>query len=205
MKFAYHQSSLAFLYYCITLLLVLITTSFAMTSKDSWIDGIQMEPYTPPGEDESSPMIETNASLQIPAGIVWKDDKDQEHSLNLSTCVYLNTAETTLQWKALQKSDVLMKKLSKQDSQHGSLPIGTCQIHLGGTAIHLDLIAPLQVVEHDDDDDKSCELVLGSDFIKHYNIQVDLPNHQLVVPEGESCVTIPFIQPRGEIVEKTDE
>ncbi len=161
----------------------------------SWTDGLQMEAYTPPeGDDESAQLF---SSLQIPAGIVWKDKNDETSSLNLSTCLDPKNAGTTLQWKAVQKSEYLMQHLVKDSAaSRGTLPVGSCQIHLGGTAMHLDLVTPIQVV---DDADEKFELKLGTEFVKHYNMETDLENHQLKVPQGESCVTIPMIQPRGNV------
>jgi hypothetical protein len=165
--------------------------------SSSWTDGLQMEAYTPPEEDEGD--NEQFSSLQIPAGIVWKDKSDETSSLNLSTCLDPKNAETVLQWKAVQKSDYLLKQLVKDStSSKGTLPVGSCQIHLGGTALQLDLVTPIQVVD-DDADDGTFDLKLGTKFVKHYNMEADLEHHQVKVPQGETCVTIPMIQPRGNV------
>ncbi|GAX09653.1 hypothetical protein FisN_19Lh118 [Fistulifera solaris] len=201
------QSLLAFLSF---LFICIYPTTFAMTEQqpNSWTDGLQMEAYTPPeeGDDEESSSSSLQfSSLQIPAGIVWKDKNDKPSSLNLATCLDPKNADTVMQWNAVQKSEYLMQHLVKDDypALRGTLPVGSCQIHLGGTAMHLDLVTPIRVV--DDADDGTFELKLGTEFVKHYNMETDLENHQIKVPQGrDSCVTIPMIQPRGNVEETSE-
>lgn len=170
-----------------------------MTTQDSWIDDMHMEPYTPPESQSSSSAQSSSSVLQVPAGIVWtnNNNNNNQESLNLATCVDPNTPETRLTRRAVQKTESSSSSLQVLKDDSLLLNNNDCQIHLG--TLHLNC-ASIQVV---DDDSAEFDLILGSDFLQQHDIEIDLPNHQLVVPRQGDVVTVPFIQPR--VIADTEE